>query len=155
MYSATRSRQDGPHHHRRHDDTAWTAIKYTDAVFDEDERRRASYAEAECTAFTGKSKKYHATARLLFRRVKRLGRVHLPDGQGELFTTHRFHAAISDTALGLIEAEGAHRRHNIIEQVFADLADVALGHLASGKITENNRSATLVRFPPRRPCRSI
>ena len=128
------------------DEDAWTAIKYTDAVFDEDEQQwisDAEVAETEYTAFTGKSKKYHATARLLIRRVKRLNQAHLPDGQGELFTAHRFHAVFTDTALGLVEAEATHRRHAIIEQVFADLEDSALGHLPSGKFTANAAWLTL------------
>lgn len=122
------------------EETAWEAIKYTDAVFDEDQQRwvsDAEVAETEYTAFTGKPKKYHATARLLVRRVKRLGQAQIPHGQGELFTTHRFHAVFTDTALGLIDAEATHRRHAIVEQVFADLEDSALGHLPSGKFTAN------------------
>ncbi|MCQ0022517.1 IS1380 family transposase [Streptomyces somaliensis DSM 40738] len=128
------------------DGTAWTAIKYTDALFDEDTQRwvsDAEIAETEYTAFTGKPQKYHVTAPLLVRRVKRLGQAHIPDGQGELFTAHRFHAVFTDTALGLVEAEATHRRHAIIEQVFADLEDSALAHLPSGKFTANAAWLTL------------
>nr|WP_235617957.1 IS1380 family transposase [Streptomyces sp. CB02400] len=127
-------------------EAAWTAIKYTDAVFDEDGQRwvsDAEVAETAYTAFTGKPQKHHATARLLVRRVKRLGQAHVPERQGELFTAHRFHAVFTDTALGLAEAEATHRRHAIIEQVFADLEDSALGHLPSGKFTANAAWLTL------------
>ncbi|MEE1941943.1 hypothetical protein V1L54_21480 [Streptomyces sp. TRM 70361] len=117
------------------DATAWTTIKYPDAVFDEDGQRwvsDAEVAETAYTAFTGKPKKYHTTARLLVRRVKRLGQAPIPQGQGELFAAHRFHAVFTDTALGLVDAEATHRRHAIIEQVFADLEDSALAHLRCG-----------------------
>ncbi|MER6769650.1 transposase [Streptomyces bacillaris] len=129
------------------DEAAWTAIKYTDAVFYEDEQRwvsDAEVAETEYTAFAGKPEKYHAAARLLVRCVKRLGQAHVSDGQGELFAAHRFHVVFTDTALGLVEAEATHRRHAIVEQVFADLEDSALGHLPSGKFTANAAWLTLV-----------
>ncbi len=51
---------------------AWTTIKYTDAVFDEDQQRwisDAEVAEIPYTAFTSKPKAKHVTARLLVRRV--------------------------------------------------------------------------------------
>ncbi|MFR9673309.1 IS1380 family transposase [Streptomyces sp. TR06-5] len=128
------------------DESAWTAIKYTGAVFDEDQQlwvSNAEVAETKYTAFTGKRKEYHATARLLVRRVKRLNQAHIPLEQGELFAAHRFHAVFTDTALGLVEAETTHRRHAIVEQVFADLEDSALAHLPSGKFTANAAWLTL------------
>ncbi|WP_338673281.1 IS1380 family transposase [Streptomyces sp. SCSIO 30461] len=125
---------------------AWTAIKYPKAIWDKDEQRwisDAEVAEVEYTAFTGKAKRYHATARLLVRRVKRLNDAHVLDGQGELFTVWRFHAVFTDQVLPLVEAEADHRRHAIVEQVFADLEDSALGHLPSGKFTANAAWLTL------------
>ncbi|MET8626423.1 hypothetical protein ABZW30_22160 [Kitasatospora sp. NPDC004669] len=91
----------------------------------------------EYTAFTGKAKRYLATARLLVRRVRRLGDAHIPDRQGELFKAYRFHAVFADTPLPLVEAERFHRAHAVVEQVFADLEDSAPGHLPSGKFTAN------------------
>ncbi|MYQ70691.1 hypothetical protein GTY78_06465 [Streptomyces sp. SID4934] len=67
-------------------ETAWTPIKYPKAIWDKDEERwisDAEVAEVECTAFTGKAKKYRATARLLVRRVRRLNYAHVPDTQGD------------------------------------------------------------------------
>ncbi|MDH6124801.1 transposase [Kitasatospora sp. GP82] len=122
------------------------AVQYSKAIWDEDERRwisDAEVAEIEYTAFTGKAKRYHATARLLVRRVKRLTDAHVPKGQGELFAVWRFHAVFTDSHLPLVEAEADHRRHAIIEQVFADLEDSALGHLPSGKFTANAAWLTL------------
>ncbi|MEV5079245.1 hypothetical protein AB0K74_10565 [Streptomyces sp. NPDC056159] len=43
----------------------------------------------------------------------------------------------------LVEAERCHRAHAIVEQVFADLEDSALGHLPSGKFTANATWLTL------------
>jgi hypothetical protein len=83
-------------------DDAWTPIKYPKAIWNADEQRwisDAEVAEVEYTAFTGKAKKYRATARLLVRRVKRLNETHLSDGQGELFTVRRFHAVFTDSPL--------------------------------------------------------
>jgi Transposase DDE domain group 1 len=125
---------------------AWTPVKYPKAIWDADEQRwisDAEVAEVEYTAFTGKAKKYHTTARLLIRRVKRLNDTHVPDGQGELFTTWRFHAVFTDSPFELVEAEKCHRAHAIVEQVFADLEDSALGHLPSGKFTANAAWLTL------------
>ncbi|MFF2410806.1 transposase [Streptomyces sp. NPDC058092] len=121
---------------------AWTPIKYPKAIWDKDERW-ISDAEVEYTAFTGKAKKYRATARLLVRRVRRLNNAHVPDGQGELFRTYRFHAALTDTPFPLVEAEKIHRAHAVVEQVFADLEDSTLGHLPSGKFTANAAWLTL------------
>ena len=127
-------------------ETAWTAIKYPKAIWDRDEERwvsDAEVAEIQYTAFIGKAKRYRTAARLLVRRVKRLNDVGVPDGQGELFTVWRFHAVFTDSPLPLVEAEADHRRHAIVEQVFADLEDSALGHLPSGKFTANAAWLTL------------
>ncbi|MFJ8391173.1 IS1380 family transposase, partial [Streptomyces sp. NPDC094438] len=128
------------------DESAWIPIKYPRAIFDHDEQRwisDAEVAEIPYTAFTGKAKKYQVTARLLVRRVRRLNPVSVPEGQGELFATWRFHAVFTDSHQELIEAEADHRRHAIVEQVFVDLEDSALGHLPSGKFTANAAWLTL------------
>ncbi|MEV6054475.1 transposase [Streptomyces sp. NPDC052107] len=119
---------------------AWTPGKYPKAIWDADEQgwiSDAEVAEVEYTAFTGKAKKYHTTARLLIRRVKRLKDTHGPDDQGELFKIWRFPAVFTDGPFELVEAEKCHRTHAIVEQVIADLEDSALGHLPSGKFTAN------------------
>nr|WP_232247997.1 IS1380 family transposase [Streptacidiphilus rugosus] len=127
-------------------ESAWTPIKYPKAIWDQDEERwvsDAEVAEIEHTAFTGKAKRYRATARLLVRRVRRLNDAHAPNGQGELFKVYRFHAVFADTPFPLVAAEKIHRAHAIVEQVFADLEDSALGHLPSGKFTANAAWLTL------------
>ncbi|GAA3784586.1 hypothetical protein GCM10022206_25050 [Streptomyces chiangmaiensis] len=43
----------------------------------------------------------------------------------------------TDSPFPLVEAERCHRAHAIVEQVFANLEDSALGHLPSGKFTAN------------------
>lgn len=59
---------------------------------DDDERRWVSEAEIveiPHAAFTSKPEKYHVTARLIVRRVKRLNPATVPAGQGELFAVWR------------------------------------------------------------------
>ena len=73
------------------DPDAWTAIKYTNAIFDEDQQRwisDADVAEIDYTAFTSKAKARQITARLIVRRVTDMN----PDNQRELFTAYRYHA---------------------------------------------------------------
>jgi hypothetical protein len=74
---------------------------------------------------------------LIVRRVKRLNPPSQTDGQGELFTTWRYHAVFTDTPLPMLQAEAAHRGHAIVEQVIADLKNSALAHLPSGTFTAN------------------
>jgi hypothetical protein len=117
---------------------AWTPIRYPKAVWDADEGvwiSQAEVAEVEYTAFTSKPKKYHTTARLLVRRVERLGDA--PAGAVEPFATWRFHAVFTDSRLDLVEAEKEYRRHAVVEQVLADLEDSALAHLPSGRFAAN------------------
>ncbi len=57
-------------------DTAWVSIKYSNAIWDEDERRwisSAQLAETTFTAFTSYPKAQQVTCRLVVRRVERLG----------------------------------------------------------------------------------
>ena len=53
------------------------------------------------------------------------------------FATYRHHAFITNSTLGLVEADQTHRGHAVIEQVIAELKDGALAHLPSGKYTAN------------------
>lgn len=120
---------------------SWTPISYPNAVFDEAENRwvsDAEVAEIEFTAFTGRRKAEHVTCRLVVRRVKRL-QPRAGDGteQGELFATYRHHAFITNSTLGLVEADQRHRDHAVIEQVIAELKDGPLAHLPSGKYAAN------------------
>ncbi len=119
------------------DDDAWTTIKYTDAVFDEDQQRwisDAEVAEIPYTAFTSRPKAKHITARLIVRRVKDMN----PNNQSELFTAYRYHAVFTNSPLPMLEAEKAHRAHAIVEQVIADLKNGPLAHLPSGHFWANS-----------------
>ena len=128
------------------DETAWTAIRYPNAIYDQDERRwisDAEVAEIPFTAFTSRRKAEHLTGRLIVRRVKRLNpRSRSTTGasnaeQSELFAAYRHHAVFTDSPLSMLVAERTHRAHAIIEQVIADLKNGPLAHLPSGKFTAN------------------
>ena len=43
-----------------------------------------------------------------------------------------YHAVFTDSPFELIQAEGQHRDHAIVEQVFADVTDGPLAHMPSG-----------------------
>ena len=119
------------------DQQAWTPIKYTNAIFDEDQQRwisDAEVAEIAYTAFASRPKAKHITARLIVRRVRDLN----PDHQSELFTAYRYHAVFTNSPLPMLAAESAHRGHAIIEQVIADLKNGPLAHLPSGKFWANS-----------------
>jgi Transposase DDE domain group 1 len=118
--------------------TAWTAIRYPRAVWDDQLRRwvsDAEVAEVSYTAFTSK-KGGAVTARLIVRRVKDLNPA-AAQGQGELFCAWRYHAVFTDSPFAALQAEEQHRDHAQVEQVFADLADGPLAHLPSGSFPAN------------------
>jgi hypothetical protein len=121
--------------------SAWQPIKYPNAIWDEAEQRwvsDAEVAEVGFVAFTGRRKAERVTCRLIVRRVKRLQRLAC-DGteQGELFATYRHHAFITNSTLGIVEADQRHRDHAIVEQVIAELKDGPLAHLPSAKYAAN------------------
>jgi hypothetical protein len=116
---------------------AWTPIKYTNAIYDEDQRQwisDAEVAEIGYTAFSSRPKTNHVTARLIVRRVRDLN----PANQSELLTANRYHAVFSDSPLPLLQAESAHRAHAIVDQVIADLKNGPLAHLPSGRFWANS-----------------
>lgn len=120
---------------------AWTAIKYPHAIWEEAESRwvsDAQVAEVPFVAFTSRRKAQHVSCRLIVRRVKRL-QPQESDGteQGELFTTYRYHAFITNSTLGMVQADEYHRDHAIVEQVIAELKDGPLAHLPSGSYRAN------------------
>ena len=119
-------------------ETAWTGIRYPRAIWDDQLGcwvSDAQVAEAEYTAFTSK-KGQAITARLIVRRVRDLNR-QAPAGQDELFPAWRYHAVFTDSPFELVQAEGQHRDHAIVEQVFADWTDGPLAHLPSGHFPAN------------------
>jgi len=89
------------------------------------------------TAFTSRPRAEQVTARLIVRRVRRLNPETARSGQEELFLDYRHHAVFTDSALSMLDAEGVHRDHAIVEQVIADLKSGALAHLPSGVFTAN------------------
>ena len=122
-------------------DEAWTAIKYPHAVWEETESRwvsDAEVAEVPFVAFTSRRKAQHVSCRLVVRRVKRL-QPRASDGseQGELFATWRYHAFITNSTLGMVQADEFHRDHAIVEQVIAELKDGPIAHLPSGSYPAN------------------
>jgi hypothetical protein len=67
-------------------EAGWTAIRYPNAIWDQDEQRwvsDAEVAEVAFTAFTGRRRAEHVTARLIVRRVRRLNPKAVPAGQTE------------------------------------------------------------------------
>lgn len=126
------------------EETAWTPIEYTDAVFDQASEQwisRAEVAEIPHTAFAAQKKAHQVPGRLI---VRRIPDVHAErkkaDGQGTLFDVWRFHAfftTVPTDQLDTVAADKTHRGHAIIEQVHADLKSSALAHLPCGKFTAN------------------
>jgi hypothetical protein len=117
---------------------AWTPIRYPRAIWDDQLQAWVSDAEAaeiEYTAFTSK-KNQQVTARLIVRRVRDQNKKAV-QGQDELFPAWRYHAVLTDSPFETVQAEGQHRDHAIVEQVFADWYDGPLAHLPSGVFTAN------------------
>lgn len=128
------------------DEDAWKAIKYPKAIWDDESQcwiSDAEIAETTYTAFTSKPKKQQVTASLIVRRVKRHNPGSVPEGQGSLFDTWRYHAAFTDSPLSLTDAEHDHRRHAVVEQVIADLKNGPFAHDPSGHFQANAAWLTL------------
>ena len=114
-------------------DTAWTPVRYPNAVQDPDTGAwisDAEVAEVPYTAFAASSDRI--IARLVVRRVKD---ARYPDA---LFPVWRYHPFFTNSTLPTTEADIVHRRHAIIETVFADLIDGPLAHLPSGHFGANS-----------------
>jgi hypothetical protein len=117
---------------------AWTPIRYPRAIWDDQLGAwisDAEVAETQHTAFASK-KGQAVTARLVVRRVRDLNKK-AAEGQDELFPLWRYHAVFTDSPFELIQAEGQHRDHAVVEQVFADVTSGPLAHLPSGAFAAN------------------
>jgi hypothetical protein len=117
---------------------AWTPIRYPRAIWDDQLQAwisDAEVAEAQYTAFASK-KGQAVTARLIVRRVRDLNRK-AAAGQDELFPAWRHHAVFTDSPFELVQAEGQHRDHAVVEQVFADVTSGPLAHMPSGAFAAN------------------
>ncbi|MGH2668381.1 MAG: IS1380 family transposase [bacterium] len=115
------------------DEAAWTPVNYPGAVLDPDTGRLisdAEVAEVEFTAFA--STKRPATARLIVRRVRDRAKT------DELFPVWRHHPFFTNSTEPTAAADITHRRHAIIETVFADLIDGPLAHLPCGRFAANS-----------------
>jgi hypothetical protein len=114
-------------------DTAWTPVRYPGAVRDPDTGAwisDAEVAEVPYTAFAATTDRI--SARLVVRRVKD---ARYPDA---LFPVWRYHPFFTNSTLPTAQADIVHRRHAIIETVFADLIDGPLAHLPSGHFGANS-----------------
>jgi hypothetical protein len=115
------------------DDDAWTPVSYPGAVRDPDTGDWISDAEVAETSYTAFGSTPHAvTARLVVRRVKDARQL------DALFPVWRYHPFLTDTDDPAPAADITHRRHAIIETVFADLIDGPLAHIPSGRFGANS-----------------
>jgi hypothetical protein len=117
-------------------DTAWTPVRYPGAVQDPDTGAwisDAEVAEVSYTAFAATQDRI--TARLVVRRVKD---ARYPNGSAEMFPVWRYHPFFTNSRLPTAQADVVHRRHAIIETVFADIIDGPLAHLPSGHFGANS-----------------
>jgi hypothetical protein len=117
---------------------AWTPIRYPRAIWDDQLGAwisDAEVAEVEYTAFASK-KGQAVTARLIVRRVRDLNK-QAGAGQDELFPVWRHHAVFTGSPFELVQAEGQHRDHAVVEQVFADVTSGPLAHMPSGVFAAN------------------
>ncbi len=115
------------------EDNAWTPVCYPGAVQDPDTGAWISDAEVAEIAYTAfASTPDRITARLVVRRVKD-ARYH-----DALFPVWRYHPFFTNTEAPVEQADITHRRHAIIETVFADLIDGPLAHIPSGRFGANS-----------------
>ncbi len=114
-------------------DDAWSPVHYPGAVTDPDTGELISDAEVAEVAFTAfATTTQPVTARLIVRRVRDRARL------AELFSIWRHHPFFTDSTEATGHADITHRRHAIIETVFADVIDGPLAQLPSGRFAANS-----------------
>ena len=112
---------------------AWAAVTYPGACTDPDTGELISDAEVAETSFTAFASTEHpVTARLIVRRVRDQNKLE------ELFPVWRHHPFFTNNDEPTVEADLTHRRHAVIETVFADLIDGPLAHMPSGRFAANS-----------------
>jgi hypothetical protein len=112
---------------------AWTPVHYPGAVLDPDTGELISDAQVAEVPFTAFASTTHpVTARLIVRRVRDQARL------DELFPVWRHHPFLTNSIEATTTADITHRRHAIIETVFADLIDGPLAHMPSGRFGANS-----------------
>lgn len=115
------------------DEHAWTPVRYPGAVHDPDTGDWISNAEVAEISYTAFASTPDAiNARLIVRRVK--------DARyrDALFPLWRYHPFFTNSDEPVADADITHRRHAIIETVFADLIDGPLAHMPSGRFGANS-----------------
>jgi hypothetical protein len=113
-------------------DDAWTPVRYPGAAVDPDTGELISDAEVAEVPFTAfASTKTPVTARLVLRRVRDANH------QDPLFPVWRHHPFFTNSTEDTATADITHRRHAIVETVFADLIDGPLAHMPSGLFAAN------------------
>jgi len=111
---------------------AWRPVHYPGSVVDPDTGELISDAEVAETTYTAfASTSGPVTARLVVRRVRDRNKL------AELFPVWRHHPFFTNSAESTT-ADITHRRHAIIETVFADLIDGPIAHLPSGRFSANS-----------------
>jgi hypothetical protein len=114
-------------------DDEWTPVHYPGAVLDPDTGQLISDAEVAEVTFTAfASTRHPVTARLVVRRVRDRAKI------DELFPVWRYHPFFTNSTEPTADADITHRRHAIIETVFADLIDGPLAHQPSGRFAANS-----------------
>jgi hypothetical protein len=114
-------------------DSAWTPVRYPGAVQDPDTGEWISDAEVAEIGYTAfASTKDRVSARLIVRRVKD---ARYPDA---LFPLCRYHPFFTNSTESTVDADITHRKHAIIETVFADLIDGPLARIPSGRFGANS-----------------
>ena len=113
------------------DEQEWIPVHYPGAVTDPDTGKLISDAEVAETSYTAFSGRHQVTARLIVRRVKD---ANYPDA---LFPVWRYHPFFTNSDLPTVDADLTHRKHAIVETVFADLIDGPLAHIPSGRFPAN------------------
>lgn len=109
---------------------AWTPMRYPGSVTDPDTGELISDAEVAEVAYTAfASGKHPVTARLIVRRVRVLNKL----SSDELFPVWRFHPFFTNSTESTVDADITHRRHAIVETVFADQIDGPWAHMPSGR----------------------
>lgn len=110
----------------------WAPVHYPGAVADPDTGELISDAEVAETTYTAFTRNNPVTARLIVRRVRDRAT------DEELFPVWRYHPFFTNNTEPVAAADITHRRHAVIETVFADLVDGPFAHMPSGRFAANH-----------------
>ena len=116
-------------------DDAWVPVKYPGSFTDPDTGQLVSdaqVAEVAYTAFAGT--RQAVTARLI---VRRSGTRRFTP-KDELFPAWRYHPFFTNNTEPVADADITHRRHAVVETLFADLVDGPFAHVPSGSFQANS-----------------